>query len=43
MAVLPERNRRDMESMDEEVRNAVELLFVTRMDEAIDAVLLPRR
>ena len=41
MAVLPERNRRDMESMDEEVRNAVELLFVTRIDEAVDAVLLP--
>ena len=43
MAILPERNRRDMESMDEEVRNAVELLFVNSIDEAIDAVLLPRQ
>ena len=43
MAILPERNRRDMESMDEEVRSAVELLFVNSIDEAIDAVLLPRQ
>lgn len=42
-AVLPERNRPDMKSMDEEVRNAVELLFVNSIDEAIDAVLLPRQ
>ncbi len=42
MAVLPERNRAEMESMDDEVRNAVELLFVSDIHMAVEAVLLPK-
>lgn len=42
MAVLPERNRAEMMAMDEEVREAVELLFVSNIHMAVEAVLLPK-
>jgi ATP-dependent Lon protease len=42
LAVLPERNRDEMMAMDEEVRNAVELLFVSNIEMAVEAVLLPK-
>lgn len=42
LAVLPERNRAEMMAMDEEVRNAVELLFVSNIEMAVEAVLLPK-
>ncbi len=42
LAVMPERNRAEVESMDEEIRLAVRPVFVERLDDAVEVVLLPR-
>ncbi len=40
--VLPERNRADVESLEPEVQDALEIVFASRADEAVEHVLLPK-
>jgi ATP-dependent Lon protease len=37
--IVPERNRGDLDEVPEEVKNALDFVFVGRMDEVIDAAL----
>lgn len=39
--LLPERNRQEVEIMNEDVRNAAELHFISSINEVVDHVLLP--
>jgi ATP-dependent Lon protease len=39
--LLPESNRREVEIMNEDVRNAAELHFISSITEVVDHVLLP--
>ena len=39
--ILPKRNERDLEDVPDEVRNVMNFVLVDRIDEAIDAALLP--
>ena len=39
LAVLPERNREELMNMDQEVREAVEVLFIKNIAQAVDVVL----
>jgi ATP-dependent Lon protease len=37
--IAPERNRHDLEEIPEDVRNELEFVWVSRMDEVLDAAL----
>jgi ATP-dependent Lon protease len=37
--VMPERNRKDLEDIPEEARDELEILFVSRMEDALALVL----
>ncbi|MFA6808132.1 MAG: endopeptidase La [Eubacteriales bacterium] len=41
LVILPEKNRKDMEEIPEEIRNELEFRFVEKMGEVLDIVLLP--
>jgi len=39
--ILPDKNRKDLEEIPEEIRNELEFRFVSRMEEVVDIALLP--
>jgi len=39
--ILPDKNRKDLEEIPEEIRNQLDFRFVKRMEEVIDIALLP--
>jgi ATP-dependent Lon protease len=39
--ILPKRNERDLEDVPDEVHNVMNFVLVDRIDEAIEAALLP--
>ena len=39
--ILPKRNEKDLEDVPEEVRDAMAFILVDRIDEAIEAALIP--
>jgi len=41
--ILPKRNEKDLEDVPTEVRNTMDFILVERIDEAIEAALLPNK
>ena len=41
--ILPKRNKKDLEEVPAEVRNTMDFVLVDRIDEAIEAALLPTK
>ncbi|HSP07169.1 MAG TPA: S16 family serine protease, partial [Acidobacteriota bacterium] len=41
--ILPDRNRKDLEDVPENVREGLEFLFIKRVDEIIDLAIEPKQ
>ena len=41
--ILPEKNRKDLVDVPEKVRNALEFIFVSHMDEVLEIALVPQK